>query len=448
MSTPHPAGILTAAPTRFQTLDEWLSWQESLHYPAIALGLDRCRGVAQKLGLLPAPFVVFTVGGTNGKGSSTTLLDLILRRGGYQVGKYTSPHLLRYNERICVNGAEVSDADLCRAFDQVDRARGQVTLTFFEFGTLAALLLFREAGIDVAVMEVGLGGRLDAVNILDADAALITTVDLDHENWLGTDRGNIGVEKAGIFRSGRPAICADPDPPASIANQARLVGATLHQFARDFGFIDHGDTWDWNCHQRAWRGLPRPDTNHISQLQNAAGVLMVLQAVADRCPLDEAAIRSGLRDFTLPGRFQVVPGPIPVILDVAHNPQAARALAANLACMPCRGVTRIVLGMLRDKNHAGFVAALAPAGGCWYAASLGGERGFSGEALARIVQSTGDGVTLSVHADVPSAVRAALAASKAADRVVVTGSFITVGMAMALLEIKSQQGDAENGKAT
>ncbi len=448
MSNPHPAGIATESPARFQKLAEWLSWQESLHYPAIALGLDRCRGVAQRLGLLPAPFVVLTVGGTNGKGSSTTLLDLILRRSGYRVGKYTSPHLLRYNERICINGIEASDASLCRAFDQVDRARGQVTLTFFEFGTLAALLLFREAGMEVAIMEVGLGGRLDAVNILDADAALITTIDLDHENWLGPDRESIGAEKAGIFRAGRPAVCADPSPPASIAGQAGRLGANLYQVGRDFDFSEQGDTWEWRCRERIWRALPRPGTNHASQLQNAAGVLMVLQAVADRCPLDEAAIRTGLRDFNLPGRFQLVPGPVPVVLDVAHNPQAARALAANLARLPCRGVTRIVLGMLRDKNHAGFVTELAPVAGCWHVATLGGERGFPGEDLARTVQSTAGGAPLSIHADVPGAVRAALAESTSADRVVVTGSFITVGTAMTVLDFKSKLGVPENGKAT
>jgi len=448
MSNPQAAGDLDHSPARFQTLAEWLNWQESLHYPAIALGLERCRGVAQRLGLLPAPFVVLTVGGTNGKGSSTTLLDLILRKCGYQVGKYTSPHLLRYNERICINGTEVSDASLCRAFDQVDRARGPVTLTFFEFGTLAALLLFREAGVDVAVMEVGLGGRLDAVNILDADAALITTVDLDHENWLGPDRGSIGAEKAGIFRPGRPAVCADPDPPASIANQASRVGATLYQSGRDFEIAELGDAWNWSCRQRAWRDLPRPGKNHASQLQNAAGVLMVLQAVAEICPVDEVAIRAGLNDFYLPGRFQLIPGAIPIVLDVAHNPQAARALAANLARMPCRGVTRVVLGMLRDKNHAGFVAELARAGADWHVATLGGERGFPGEGLSGIVKSASAGVPVSIHADVPSAVRAALAACTPGDRVVVTGSFITVGTAMAMPEVKIKEGVPENGKAT
>lgn len=447
MSNPHP-DRRTGLPARFQTLAEWLQWQEGLHYPAIALGLDRCRSVAQNLGLLPAPFTVLTVGGTNGKGSSTTLLDMILRQAGYQVGKYTSPHLLRYSERICINGTEVTDTGLCRAFDQVDRARGEVTLTFFEFGTLAALLLFREAGIEVAVMEVGLGGRLDAVNILDADAALITTVDLDHENWLGPDRGSIGAEKAGIFRPGRPAVCADPDPPASIAEQARLTGANLYQIDRDFRFADRGSVWDWSCEQRAAGGLPRPDTNHASQMQNAAGVLMVLQAVADKCPVNDAAIHGGLGEFSIPGRFQIVPGPIPIVLDVAHNPQAARALAANLARVPCRGVTRVVLGMLRDKSHAGFVGALTSVSGSWYVSSLGGERGFAGEALARVVQSSSNGATVALHADVPAALSAALAASTPADRVVVTGSFITVGTAMAMLNIKSQQGDPRNGKAT
>lgn len=447
MSNPLP-GSQTGSRSRFQTLAEWLHWQETLHYPAIALGLDRCRGVAQRLGLLPPPYTVLTVGGTNGKGSSTTLLDLILRKSGYLVGKYMSPHLLRYNERICINGEEVSDAALCRAFEQIDGARGAVTLTFFEFGTLAALLLFRDAGIDVAVMEVGLGGRLDAVNILDADAALISTVDLDHENWLGPDRESIGAEKAGIFRSGRPAVCADPDPPSSIAERARRTGAILHQIGREFRIVDQGSTWDWNCAGRSMRGLPRPGAHHASQIQNAAGVLMALQAVAGKCPVTDAAIQAGLCEFRIPGRFQVVPGPIPIVLDVAHNPQAARALAANLVRFPCQGVTRIVLGMLRDKNHAAFVSALAPASSSWYVASLGGERGFAGEDLAGVVQSSGNGAPMAVYADVPAAVNAAVTASAPADRVVVTGSFITVGMAMAALNIKAQQGGLENGKAT
>ncbi len=448
MSNPHPAAVPSATPARFATLAEWLKWQEGLHYPAIALGLERCRSVAQTLGLLPAPFVVLTVGGTNGKGSSTTLLDLILRKSGYKVGKYTSPHLCRYNERICINGIEISDTDLCRAFDKVDRARGEITLTFFEFGTLAALLLFRETGIDVAVMEVGLGGRLDAVNILDADVALITTIDLDHENWLGPDRESIGVEKAGIFRPGQSAVCADPDPPASIAEHAVRIGAVLHQSGQEFGFTEHGDTWDWHCEGRLWRGLPRPALNHINQLQNAAGVLMVLQVSAGKCPVNEAAIHTGLKDFSIPGRFQVIPGPTPIVLDVAHNPQAARTLAKNLGRMSCSGVTRMVLGMLRDKNHAGFINALAGTSDNWYVASLAGERGFSGPDLARVVQSVVSGAMVAVHEDVPAAVAAALAASQPGDHLVVTGSFITVGAAMAMLDVKLQQGDPKNGQAT
>ncbi|MBI1733138.1 MAG: bifunctional folylpolyglutamate synthase/dihydrofolate synthase, partial [Gammaproteobacteria bacterium] len=294
MSKPCPRKLIDLPQPRFRNLAAWLKWQENLHYPAVALGLDRCRAVAQRLGLLPAPFRVLTVGGTNGKGSSATLLDLILRKAGYRVGRYTSPHLLRYNERICVEGIEATDDQICRVFDEVDRARGEITLTFFEFGTLAALLLFREAAIDMAVMEVGLGGRLDAVNVLDADAALITTVDLDHELWLGGDRESIGLEKAGICRPGRPAVCADPEPPASIAAHAGANGAFLYQSGRDFRFTVRGEKWDWRGRERTWRNLPRPAGRHRYQIQNAAGVLMMLDAIAAECPVSEAAIHAGL----------------------------------------------------------------------------------------------------------------------------------------------------------
>jgi dihydrofolate synthase/folylpolyglutamate synthase len=387
---------------RFQSLHDWLRWQEDLHYPAIALGLDRCRAVAQRLALLPAPFRVLTVGGTNGKGSSATMLDLILRRAGGRVGRYTSPHLCRYNERICIDGTAATDADLCGVFDEIDRARDGITLTFFEFGTLAALMLFREAQVDAAVMEVGLGGRLDAVNILDADAALIATVDLDHENWLGGDRESIGMEKAGIFRRGRPAICADPRPPASVEAHARAIGASLFQAGRDFRFTARESTWDWHGPVRSLRDLPIPAGQHGCQLRNASGVLMVLEALAGGMGIPEAAIREGLREFAIPARFQILPGHVPVILDVAHNPQSARALADSLARLPDAAATRIVLGMLRDKDHAAFVRTLAPAADAWYAATLGGDRGFSAGDLARVVQSCTD-APCTTFADVPAA---------------------------------------------
>jgi dihydrofolate synthase / folylpolyglutamate synthase len=287
----------TAAP-RFSSLTDWLHWQEQLHYPAIALGLDRCRSVAQRLGLLPVPFTVITVGGTNGKGSCTTLLDLILRHAGYRVGRYTSPHLLRYNERVSIGGKTASDQDLCRVFHEIDVARGDITLTFFEFGTLATLLLFREAGIDIAVMEVGLGGRLDAVNILDADVAMVSTIDLDHQGWLGPDRESIGAEKAGIFRSGRPAICADPAPPHSLLAVAERVGARLLVSGRDFSYERRGEVWDWRGTATGMRNLPVPGVPHGRQVQNAAGVLMTLQALSERCPgaiQNSGAIPGGAR---------------------------------------------------------------------------------------------------------------------------------------------------------
>ncbi|MGH8245669.1 MAG: bifunctional tetrahydrofolate synthase/dihydrofolate synthase, partial [Gammaproteobacteria bacterium] len=353
------ASIDRLAP-RFGSLKEWLFWQERLHFPAIELGLERSRTVAERLGLLPPGFTVLTIAGTNGKGSSAAMLDLALRGAGYRVGKYTSPHLMRYNERICVDGAEMTDDELCRVFDQVDGAREDVSLTYFEFGTLAALQVFREMHVDVAIMEVGLGGRLDAVNILDADVALVTTIDLDHERWLGSDRESIGREKAGIFRAGRPAVCADPHPPNSVIQAAQAVGATYYQAGRDFIYSVSGGRWDWRiAGGRALLAMPNPCTDHKRQVQNAAGVLMVLSVIADRFPVSAEVICASLGDFHLAGRFQIVPGQIPFVLDVAHNRQAAEVLAENLVRLPCTGRTHLVIGMLKDKNHRAFAEALS-----------------------------------------------------------------------------------------
>lgn len=433
------SGILNpprgASASRFDSLTEWLAWQERLHFTAIELGLDRCLDVAARMGLLKPDFTVVSIAGTNGKGSSAAMLDLIMSKAGYRTGRYTSPHLLRYNERVCVRGTEVSDDELCRAFESVDQARGDVSLTYFEFGTLAALDIFRRAGIELAILEVGLGGRLDAVNMIDADVALVTTVDIDHEHWLGFDRESIGREKAGIFRAGRPAICADPEPPASVAEAARKVDARHYQMHRDFTYATGEQTWEWRSGETVLADLPKPSMNHGRQVQNAAGILMVLQQLAPRLPVSRESLCAGLREFRLPGRFQIVPGRVPCIFDVAHNRQAAEVLALNLAALPCSGDTHIVIGMLKDKNHHAVLAALAGSADTWQVASLGGERGAAGAQLAEVLAKFGHRGAVNVFENVPDALRATSARSIPGDRIVVTGSFVTVGAAMSSLDI-------------
>ena len=279
---------------RFNTLDEWLRWQEELHFTSIELGLDRCNQVAGNMGLLNPDYKVISVAGTNGKGSSVTMLQSILKNAGYNTGCYISPHLIRYNERISINGEEVSDEILCASFNRIDRARGNISLTYFEFGTLAALDIFQRADIDIAVLEVGLGGRLDAVNCVDADVALITSIDIDHENWLGYDREAIGREKAGIIRSSSPAVCSDTNPPDSIISYARELGTELRILNRDFSHEISRDTWSWRSRERQIENLPFPALYNSTQTVNASGVLMVLDSMAEICPVSDDAIRSGL----------------------------------------------------------------------------------------------------------------------------------------------------------
>lgn len=419
---------------RCATLQEWLDWQVRLHFTSIELGLDRCRRVAERMQLLDPEFVVVSIAGTNGKGSSAAMLDQALRRGGYRTGRYTSPHLVRYNERICVNGIEVEDADLCRSFQRIDEARGDISLTFFEFGTLAAIDIFRRAGIELAVMEVGLGGRLDAVNVLDADIALLTTIDFDHEDWLGHDRDSIGREKSGIFRRGRAAVCADPDPPASVLQAAADSGARLLCLGRDFHCREAADSWSWSCAGQEFRDMPWPYIRHDRHARNAAGVLCVLHELATRFPVPEAAVRAALAEFRLPGRLHTLPGEVSYVLDVAHNPQAAAVLAANLARLPCAGATHVVIGMLRDKNHAAVLQALSGAVDHWYLSSLDGERGAAAAQLAAALPA--GRAAAGSHDTVAGALAAATAAAVPGDRIVVTGSFVTVGAALQLLNVK------------
>lgn len=414
---------------RFDTLAGWLAWQETLHPLGIELKLERIRAVLRRLHPQPPPHAVITVGGTNGKGSCVAYLDAILRAAGYRVGAYTSPHLLRYNERIRIDGADADDEALCGAFARIDAARGDQSLTYFEFGTLAALELFREADVDVALLEVGLGGRLDAVNIVDADAALVVSIGIDHVEWLGPDRESIGYEKAGIFRPDRPAICADPDPPARLLDQARTVGARLQLVGRDYDFVRAGPTWRWWNDEIRLDALPLPALRGAHQLGNAAAALAALACLRERLPVEPAAVRAGLRATRLSGRFQIVPGPVEWILDVAHNPHAARVLADNLRDRPCSGQTFAVVGLLADKDADGIIRTLDGVVDSWHPVTLAGSRGRDGEELAARLRAEGR-PALPAH-DIMEACQTVKTIAASGDRIVIFGSFHTVAPVLA-----------------
>lgn len=414
---------------RFTRLDDWLAWQETLHPRAIDLGLERVREVWRRLHPEALPSVVITVGGTNGKGSCVAFLEAILCAAGYTVGAYTSPHLLRYNERIRLNGQAIDDDALCQAFARIDAARADLSLTYFEFGALAALDLFRQAELAVMVLEVGLGGRLDAVNAVDADAALIASIDLDHMEWLGPDRDAIGYEKAGIYRPDRPAICADPHPPAGLIDQAQTVGARLQLAGRDYHFMRTDLGWRWWNSTLQFDALPLPVLAGDHQLGNAAAVLATLVSLADCLPVSIDAIRAGLTKARIAGRFEVFPGTVEWIMDVAHNPHAARALAANLKDRPCAGQTLAVVGLLADKDAAGVIAALTEVVDHWYTVTLDGPRGRTATDLAMMLQAMG--IRATPCADPLAACQSVKAAAKSGDRIVAFGSFHLVAPVLA-----------------
>lgn len=399
------------------------------------MGLDRIAKVLPRLGRSTSAPII-TVGGTNGKGSTCAMLEAMLRAAGFRVGLYTSPHLIRYNERVRIDGAEVADALLVDAFAAVEAARGDVPLTYFEFGTLAAWIVFADAKLDALILEVGLGGRLDAVNAFDADCAIVTTVDLDHMDYLGDTREKIGWEKAHIYRAGRPAICADANPPATLIVHAASIGADLQLIGRDFGFDAHEGQWTfWNKQHRRG-GLAYPALRGRSQLGNAAAAMAALESLHQRLPVPAGAIRNGLATVTLPGRFQVLPGTPSIILDVGHNPEAARVLARNLADMPRAPHTLAICGMLRDKDVAGVCQALAGSIDEWFAVSLTGERGRSATEFEATARAAGVRSPIFQYADVASALSAAKDIAGHDDRIVVFGSFLTVAAAMVALNAR------------
>lgn len=412
-----------------RSLADWLAYIERQHPASIALGLERVGEVLTRLGV-DSRFPVITVGGTNGKGSTCAMLESMLRAAGYRTGLYTSPHLVRYNERVRVAGVEAADALLCESFAAVEAARGKVPLTYFEFGTLSALWLFGKDHIDVAVLEVGLGGRLDAVNVIDADCAVLTSVAIDHVEYLGRDRESIGREKAGIFRPGRPAVVAEPDPPRSVLQ----TPARILLIDRDFGYAAEARQWTYWGPAGRRGGLDYPALRGRVQLRNAAAALCALETLRERLPVSMQEARRGLAEVALPGRFQLLPGRPQVILDVAHNVEAARTLAGNLADCGFAPETIAVCGMMRDKDIAGVLAELAPRFTRWHFASLPGPRAASAQELEASLAGKSTGVVAGKHASAQAAFAAALEDAGEDDKIVVFGSFVTVGEVTAWLK--------------
>lgn len=414
-----------------ETLEGWLGLLEARHGQAIQLGLDRVRQVREALNL-PQTCPVFTIGGTNGKGSTCALLESVLLAAGYRVGLYTSPHLLRYNERVRIDGREADDQILVEAFAEVERARGETPLTYFEHGTLAAWVAFCRAGLDAIILEVGLGGRLDAVNVFEPDCAIVTSVAMDHMEFLGNDREAIGFEKAGIFRSGKPAICSDPLPPASLLDHAVAIGAKLLVSGRDFGFAGDQQQWAfWLAGGARRGGLAYPALRGTNQLLNASAVMAACESVRGILPVSMQAIRQGFMLVDLPGRFQVLPGRPSVILDVAHNPQAAGVLNENLASMGFFPETWAVIGMLADKDVSGVIRLLRDRVDHWLVATLPGPRGLNAERLAGILREAGVSADISEFDSPSAAYHAARGRAAESDRIIIFGSFLTVADVLA-----------------
>lgn len=420
--------------TKFSTLGEWLAYLETLHPKSIAMGLDRVGAVYARLGIvLTCP--VITVGGTNGKGSTCAFLECMLRAGGFRVGAYTSPHFLHYNERVRIDGAVATDEALLESFAAVESARLTTPLTYFEFGTLAAFWLFARAGLDVLVLEVGLGGRLDAVNVIDADVAVVTTVAIDHVDYLGTTREDIGREKAGIFRAGAFAICADRNPPATLLAQASAIDARLLRIGIDYDFTAQDGQWSYRGPGGTRHGLPIPALRGAYQLSNAATALAALDVLRDRLAVSMGAIREGLVGVELAGRLQVLPGRPVTVLDVAHNPQAATALADSLGSMGFHPQTFAVFGIMSDKDIDSVIAALVPRVDRWYVASLPPPRGATCRDLRARLESVGvPASAVREFADPAAAYRAAREAVAEADRIIVFGSFLTVAAVLVVTD--------------
>ena len=411
-----------------KTLSEWLAHCEQLHPQAIDMGLDRVRQVAQRMNLhLSMP--VITVAGTNGKGSTCALLEAIYLQAGYKTGVYTSPHLVHFEERCRLGGESPPAEVFASAFELVEVARQDTRLTYFEFSTLAILKMLSDAGLDVVILEVGLGGRLDAVNIIDPDCAIITSIDLDHTALLGTDRDSIGLEKAGIMRAGRSVVISDPIPPESVVKQAQALGADAWLFGKDFNFSGDQLQWSWAGRGRRYSGLAYPALRGANQLLNASGVLAALEVMRPQLPVTAQAIRNGLAMVELTGRFQIVPGEPVLVLDVAHNPHSVAALAANLDAMGFYPTIHAVFGAMADKDLDSMLKKLLPLVDAWYFTDLPLPRASTAQQLAAdwAALNTRKDVRSSVHETPQKALDAAILAADPTDRILVFGSFYTVG---------------------
>ncbi len=428
--------------TRFDSLQDWLDWQETLHPSEIELGLERTATVFNRLHAERFSCPVITVAGTNGKGSSLRMLESIYQADGYTVGAYSSPHLLRYNERIRVNGVDASDTEIAAAFARIDAARADISLTYFEFGTLAALDIFMRQQPDVVLLEVGLGGRLDAVNIVDADVALLTAISLDHTDWLGTNRDAIGFEKAGILRSHKPVVCSEVDVPQSVLKHAADLASPLYRLGHEFDFEIQSPDWRWHERQGQTLDLPSPALRGAHQYRNAAGVLMVLTLLQPRLPVSRAALRAGLLNARLPGRFQSVLGQSTNapswIYDVAHNPDSVGQLAQMLADSQQPGRTLALLGMLADKDSTAALKAIYSQIDGWYLSALDTPRSEKPEKLRDIIHALSE-TPCAVYASVAEACSAIEKSAKAGDRIIVFGSFYSVSEAMAVAQAHGQR---------
>lgn len=432
------------------TLDDWLAYCERLHPVGIDMGLARVGEVWQRTGVVlgtplgqedteradgTTPPVVFTVAGTNGKGSTCAMLEGILLSSGFRVGVYGSPHLVQFEERCRIQGDLVTAEQLLPHFAAIEAARGDIPLTYFEFTTLAIMRLLATSNLDAVILEVGLGGRLDAVNVIDADCAIVTSIDLDHMDWLGPDREAIGFEKAGIMRAGRPAVVSDPQAPQSLIDHATALGADLWLFGRDHNYAGDRQQWSWGGRSKRFNSMAYPALRGANQLLNASGALAALEAMRPRLPVSAQAVRTGLATVELPGRFQIIPGQPTLILDVAHNPHAVATLAVNLDQMGFFPRTHVVWGAMADKDAAGMVAKLRHLVDAWHVCDLPTARAASAAQLAQTIadevaahpSATAPKATVHTHPDPMAALKAALASADPTDRIVVFGSFYTVG---------------------
>ncbi len=414
-----------------RSLQDWLTWQEKLHFSEIDLGLERIKKVASKLNLLSPSFPIITVAGTNGKGSSVAILEAILKAQGYKVGSYTSPHLVEYNERIKIDGKNASDKQIISAFERIDKERDKTSLTYFEFGTLAAMQYFVDENVDVAILEVGLGGRLDASNLWNTSLAIITSIAIDHVDWLGNDREVIAVEKSGIMRQSIPVICGDPEPPKSIETEAQRIGASLLQLKKDFFFEPDNNPaksskqWRLSIHDSTIT-LPKPSLSGEFQLNNAATVITGLNSISSLLPVTQQSIEEGLTNVEVLGRLQIIHRSPEWLLDVAHNPHAAKELAIYLEKKPVKGKTYALFSMLKDKDIKQVLSLLNNSINEWHIIALEGSRGISLEELVLIIKQQGITNTVITHASFEDAYRSLKKYANFEDRVVAFGSFLVV----------------------